>query len=170
MTHDDVIIFEKLKLEKNAKTDSCKHNFEIPSNPPKDMNITRFTCLRFARQVSPPYLAWMPWHFDVIVLKIVISISWYVEELLKLSKSKKTEKDWPALVWFCMKKACFMKESDRWNFDMILIIWYENDNMINMHYVNNVIFLIIIFNVILWVTNHDQVWAFYSTTNWVILI
>ena len=56
MTHYDVIIFEKLKLKINPKTNNCKNNFEIPLNPAKDMNITRFTCLRFARQVSPPYL------------------------------------------------------------------------------------------------------------------
>jgi len=57
MTHDDVIIFEKLKLKKNAKTNNCKNNFELPLNPAKDMNITRFTCLRFARQVSSPYFS-----------------------------------------------------------------------------------------------------------------
>ena len=51
MTHHDVIIFEKLKLKKNQKTNNCKKNFEIPLNPAKDMNIARFTCLRFA----PPY-------------------------------------------------------------------------------------------------------------------
>ena len=56
MTHDDVIIFEKLKLKKNSKTNNCKKNFAIPLNPAKDINITRFTCLRFARQVSPPYV------------------------------------------------------------------------------------------------------------------
>ena len=55
MTHDDVIIFEKFKLKKNPKPNNCKKNFEIPLNPAEDMNITRFTCLRFARQVSPPY-------------------------------------------------------------------------------------------------------------------
>ena len=55
MTHHDVIIFKKLKLKKNPKTNNCKKNFEILLNPTKDINITRFTCLRFARQVSPPY-------------------------------------------------------------------------------------------------------------------
>ena len=52
MTHDDVIIFEKLKLKKNSKTNNSKKNYEIPLNPAKDINITRFTYLRFARQVS----------------------------------------------------------------------------------------------------------------------
>ena len=52
MTHHDVIIFKKLKLKKNPKTNNCKKNFEIPLNPGKDMNITRLTSLRFAWQVS----------------------------------------------------------------------------------------------------------------------
>ena len=56
MTHHDVIIFKKLKLKKNPKTNNCKKNFEILLNPSKDINITRFTCLRFAREVSPPYI------------------------------------------------------------------------------------------------------------------
>ena len=43
-------------MKKNSKTNKCKKNFEIPLNPAKDINITRFTCLRFARQVSPPYI------------------------------------------------------------------------------------------------------------------
>ena len=55
MTHDDVIIFEKLELKENLKTNNSKKNYEIPLNPAKDINITRFTCLRFARQVSSPY-------------------------------------------------------------------------------------------------------------------
>ena len=55
MTHYDVIIFQKIKLKKNPKTNNCKKNFEIPLNSAKDINITRFTCLRFARQVSSPY-------------------------------------------------------------------------------------------------------------------
>ena len=38
MTHDDVIIFGKLKLKKNSKTNNCKKDFLIPLNPTKDIN------------------------------------------------------------------------------------------------------------------------------------
>ena len=30
-------------MKKNPKTNNCKKNFEIPSNPAKDINLTRFT-------------------------------------------------------------------------------------------------------------------------------
>ena len=43
MTHHDVINFEKLRLNKNQKTNNCKKKIEIPSNPAKDINLTRFT-------------------------------------------------------------------------------------------------------------------------------
>lgn len=47
---------EKSKLKKNPKTNICITNFEISSIPAKEINIARFICLHFARQVSPPYV------------------------------------------------------------------------------------------------------------------
>ena len=80
MTHYDVIIFQKIKLKKNPKTNNCKKNFEIPLNSAKDINITRFTCLRFARQVSPPY-------FQCVY--IIIIISWiFILSFLSCRRNK----------------------------------------------------------------------------------
>ena len=53
MTHHDVIIFEKLKLKKNAKTNNCEKNFEIPLNLANDINITRLTTLSCSHPKHP---------------------------------------------------------------------------------------------------------------------
>ena len=46
---------EKNKLKKNPKINIQKKNFENPLVSDKDIKTVRFTCLRFARQVSSPY-------------------------------------------------------------------------------------------------------------------
>ena len=78
MTHDDVIIFEKLKLKKNSKTNNSKKNYEIPLNPAKDINITRFTCLRFARQVSPPYPMLTFKYDQKRLIQVMDAINWRI--------------------------------------------------------------------------------------------
>ena len=85
MTHDDVIIFEKLKLKKNPKTNKCKTNFEITIIPVKYIDITRFTCLRFARQVSSPYwIRFIIFSYDkedwtkLVTVMLVTTLFWWL--------------------------------------------------------------------------------------------
>ena len=84
-----------------------KKNFGIPSIPDKDIDIVRFTCLRFARQVSPPqdhilvmFYRTLQWSFFWRMIHVGINcqdskiVFLRFESMIKQCASKIIASDW----------------------------------------------------------------------------